>query len=62
MNKDTKQLSKFTGHKSPILCIKLDPLSEFLVKIFLYLLFIGTTVLAIYLMHKEMLLYICISC
>lgn len=32
VNKSTKSVMNFNGHKSPILSVKLDPRSEFLVK------------------------------
>jgi len=32
VNKDTKNVLNFNGHKSPILSIKFDALAEFLVK------------------------------
>lgn len=31
INKDTKSILNLNGHKSPILSVKLDPLSKFLV-------------------------------
>lgn len=43
VDKDTKSIMNFNSHKSPILSVKLDPLSEFLVNKFIsayYLLFI----------------------